>query len=58
MSPYRSQIHTIGYERLDFSEHQNIAQTLSANIYFANPFSFLETGLDEYTNGLIRQYLP
>ena len=34
--PYRSQIHTIAYDYgLEFSEHQKIAQMLSANIYFA-----------------------
>ena len=59
MIPYRNQIHTITYDKgLEFSEHQNIAQTLSANIYFAHPYSSWERGLNENTNGLIRQYLP
>ena len=59
MIPYRNQIHTITYDNgLEFSEHQNIAQTLSANIYFAHPYSSWERGLNENTNGLIRQYLP
>ena len=57
--PYRNQIHTITYDNnLEFSEHQNIAQTLSANIYFAHPHSSWERGLNENTNGLIWQYLP
>ena len=59
MIPYRNQIHTITYDNgLEFSEHQNIAQTLSANIYFVHPYSSWERGLNENTNGLIRQYLP
>ncbi len=40
LTPYRNQIHTITYDNgLEFSEHQNISQTLSANIYFAHPYS-------------------
>ena len=57
--PYRNQIHTITYDsNLEFSEHQNIAQTLSTNIYLAHPHSSWERGLNENTNGLIWQYLP
>ena len=59
LKPYQNQIITITYDNgLEFSEHQNIAQTLSANIYFAHPYSSWERGLNENTNGLIRQYLP
>ena len=59
LKPYQNQINTITYDNgLEFSEHQNIAQTLSANIYFAHPYSSWERGLNENTNGLIRQYLP
>jgi IS30 family transposase len=59
MIPYRNQIHTITYDNgLEFSQLQNIAQTLSANIYFAHPYFSCERGLNENSNGLIRQYLP
>ena len=54
-----NQIHTISHENgLEFSEYQNISQALSANIYFFHTYSCWERGLNEKTNGLIRQYLP
>jgi IS30 family transposase len=59
LTPYRNQIHTITYDNgMEFSEHQNIALTLSANIYFTHLYSSWERGLNENTNGLIQQYLP
>ena len=59
LAPYRNQIHTITYDNgLEFSEHQSIAKALSTNIFFAHPYSSWERGLNENTNGLIRQYLP
>jgi transposase, IS30 family len=58
LTSYRNQIHTITYDNgLEFSEHRSIAQTLSANIYFAQHYSPQERGLNENTNVLIRQYL-
>lgn len=42
----------------EFSEHQKISNALGANIYFANPYHSWERGLNENTNGLIRQYIP
>ena len=59
LAPHLDQVHTITYDNgLEFAEHQIMAQTLSANIYFAHPYSSWERGLNENTNGLIRQYLP
>ena len=59
LTPHRSRVHTITYDNgLEFAEHQKMAQTLSANIYFAHPYASWERGLNENTNGLIRQYLP
>jgi IS30 family transposase len=41
----------------EFSDHEKIAKTLGINIYFAHPYSSWERGLNENTNGLIRQYI-
>lgn len=59
LAPHRNRVHTITYDNgLEFAEHQKMAQTLSTNIYFAHPYASWERGLNENTNGLIRQYLP
>lgn len=42
----------------EFSEHEKIAGKLAASFYFCHPYSSWERGLNENTNGLIRQYFP
>jgi len=42
----------------EFANHQAIAEKLGATIYFARPYHSWERGLNEHTNGLVRQYLP
>ena len=42
----------------EFSLHQEIAQVLAADFYFCHPYSSWERGINENTNGLIRQYFP
>lgn len=42
----------------EFADHKNIAATLNAKFYFAHPYASWERGLNENTNGLIRQYFP
>jgi IS30 family transposase len=42
----------------EFAGHKNIAQKLNTDFYFAHPYSPWERGLNENTNGLIRQYFP
>jgi IS30 family transposase len=42
----------------EFANHQYIADKLDAKFFFAHPYSSWERGLNEYTNGLIRQYIP
>ena len=42
----------------EFSEHAEIARQLKADFYFCHPYSSWERGVNENTNGLIRQYFP
>jgi len=50
---------TITYDNgKEFSDHGKIASALNTNCYFAKPYHSWERGLNEHTNGLVRQYLP
>ncbi len=42
----------------EFVQHEKIAKALNAKTYFAHPFSSWELGINENTNGLLRQFLP
>jgi transposase, IS30 family len=42
----------------EFCGHQELAQDLGLSTYFANPYHSWERGLNEHTNGLIRQFFP
>ncbi len=42
----------------EFARHQHVAAQLNADFYFAHPYSSWERGLNENTNGLVRQYFP
>jgi IS30 family transposase len=57
--PLRRLTHTITSDNgKEFAYHEVIAKTLDTSFYFANPFHSWERGLNEHTNGLIRQYIP
>lgn len=59
LMPYKGKIHTITSDNgKEFAEHKAIARALDIDFYFANPYSSWERGLNEYTNKLIRQYIP
>ena len=42
----------------EFAYHEKIAAKLACDVYFANPYCSWERGLNENTNGLIRQSFP
>jgi IS30 family transposase len=42
----------------EFAHHARIAEGLEARFYFARPHASWERGVNENTNGLVRQYLP
>ncbi|MDR1527194.1 MAG: IS30 family transposase [Dysgonamonadaceae bacterium] len=55
---YKNNVHTITADNgSEFAEHEYIAQKLKTDFYFAHPYSSWERGLNEYTNGLVRQYI-
>ena len=59
LKPLATWVHTITADNgREFANHQKIAKALKAKFYFAHPFSSWERGLNENTNGLIRQYFP
>jgi IS30 family transposase len=57
--PYKNAVHSITSDNgTEFAGHQTIAKKLNAAFFFAHPYSSWERGLNEYTNKLIRQYIP
>lgn len=59
LAPYKKKIHTITSDNgSEFAGHQQIAKKLEAQFFFAHPYSSWERGLNEYTNKLVRQYIP
>jgi len=57
--PYKNYVHSITSDNgTEFYEHKWIAKKLNAKYFFAHPYASWERGFNEYTNGLIRQYVP
>lgn len=52
-------VHTLTADNgKEFADHQRVAQQLNTDFYFADPYASWQRGLNENTNGLIRQYCP
>jgi len=59
LEPYRDVVLTITADNgKEFACHEEIAKALGAQVYFADPYSSWQRGLNENTNGLLRQYWP
>lgn len=59
LKPLKDVVHTITADNgKEFAYHEEISEALEADIYFAHPYSSWERGLNENTNGLLRQYFP
>jgi len=59
LSPFSDYVQTMTSDNgKEFADHKNIADKLDAKFYFAHPYASWERGLNENTNGLIRQYFP
>ncbi len=59
MEPIRDRVHTLTADNgKEFAGHRAISDSLGAGFYFATPYHSWERGLNEHTNGLVRQYFP
>lgn len=59
LKPLRRNVHTITYDNgKEFAAHKKTAQTLEARVFFATPYHAWERGVNENTNGLIRDFFP
>jgi transposase, IS30 family len=59
LKPINNFVHTITFDNgKEFAAHQDIAHALKARIFFATPYHAWERGLNENTNGLIRDFFP
>ena len=57
LKPYLDKTLTITADNgKEFAGHETIKEQLNADVYFAHPYHSWERGLNENTNGLIRQY--
>ena len=59
LTPIKDYVHTITYDNgKEFSYHAALSDKLEAQGFFAHPYHSWERGLNENTNGLLRQYFP
>jgi len=59
LSGVRHLVKTITYDNgREFCKHEEVNSVIGCDSYFAKPYHSWERGLNENTNGLIRQYLP
>jgi transposase, IS30 family len=58
LTEYKNHVHTITSDNgCEFAKHEEISLALNADFFFAHPYSSWERGLNENTNGLVRQYI-
>ena len=59
LQPIKHLVYTITADNgKEFSYHEQVANALNIKFYFCNPYSSWQRGLNEHTNGLIREYIP
>jgi len=59
LRPHRQACKTLTLDNgKEFAEHEFIASCLKAKVYFAQPYCSWQRGLNENTNGLLRQFFP
>lgn len=59
LSQVQGSVYTITSDNgKEFANHIAISKELKTDFYFAHPYHSWERGLNEHTNGLVRQYIP
>jgi len=59
LRPVKERVKTLTFDNgSEFVKHERIAHALEATTYFAHPYSSWERGINENTNGLLRQFFP
>jgi len=59
LKQYKAKVKTLTFDNgSEFVRHEKIAKALDAKTYFAHPYSSWDRGINENTNGLLRQYFP
>ena len=59
LQPYKDAVKTITADNgKEFAYHEKMTESLGCGVYFADPYCSWQRGLNENTNGLLRQYWP
>jgi IS30 family transposase len=59
LQPFADAVHTITADNgKEFAYHEKMTEELKCGVYFADPYCSWQRGLNENTNGLLRQYWP
>jgi IS30 family transposase len=59
LKPYRKAVATLTADNgKEFAYHEKVTASLGCDVYFADPYCSWQRGLNENTNGLLRQYWP
>ena len=59
LQPLKKITHTVTADNgTEFTYHEQVSNALDIKYYFCDPYSSWQRGLNEHTNGLIRQYIP
>jgi IS30 family transposase len=59
LKPFKGAVLTITADNgKEFAYHEQMTKALGAAVYFADPYCSWQRGLNENTNGLLRQYWP
>jgi IS30 family transposase len=59
LTSFKGFVHTITYDNgREFNGHMDISDQLNCKGFFARPYHSWERGLNENSNGLLRQYFP